>query len=50
VQISGYHSDNGVFKAEFEGRTLKGQGIKFSGVGTKWQNGVAENTGQDLLT
>jgi hypothetical protein len=34
VQISGYHSDNGVQSRRIHERTPpKGQGIKFSGVG-----------------
>jgi hypothetical protein len=36
--------DNGVSSRRIhEGTPPKGQGIKFSGVGAKWQNGVAEN-------
>ena len=45
VNASGYHTDNGVFKSAAFTQELATnyQSIKFSGVGAKWQNGVAEN-------
>ena len=44
VVIDSYHTDNGIFKSK---RFLQeiydnSQSIRFSGVGAKWQNGVAE--------
>ena len=44
VTIDSYHTDNGVFKAQafMEEITNNAQGIRFSGVGAKWQNGAAE--------
>ncbi len=40
-----YHTDNGVYKSHEFLKELhqKGQGIKFSGVSTQFQNGVAES-------
>ena len=45
VSVDGYHTDNGVFKSHAFTRELAQnyQKIRFSGVGAKWQNGVAEN-------
>ena len=45
TRIQGYHTDNGVFKAADFLKEIaeKKQTIRFSGVGAKWQNGVAEN-------
>ena len=44
VTIKHYHADNGVFKSkEFKMDIQKNnQKISYSGVGAKWQNGVAE--------
>jgi hypothetical protein len=44
VKIKAYHSDNGVFSSkEFKSHcTSLGQDLTFSGVGAKFQNGVAE--------
>ncbi len=46
VTIRHYSSDNGVFRAEEFGRSLKekGQTIRHSGVGGHHQNGPAENS------
>ena len=45
VKIKSYHSDNGVFNSkEFKDHCTKlDQKLTFSGVGAKFQNGVAEN-------
>lgn len=45
VVVKSYHSDNGIFNSkEFKEHCLKlNQTISFSGVGAKFQNGVAEN-------
>ena len=45
VIIKSYHSDNGVYKSNDYMKALQDhhQPIRFSGVGAKWQNGVAEN-------
>ena len=44
--IQNYHTDNGVFQSrDFMNEiAASDQAIKFSGVGAKWQNGVAENS------
>jgi hypothetical protein len=46
VKIKKYHSDNGVFSSkEFKDHcTSLGQDLTFSGVGAKFQNGVAERS------
>ena len=45
VSVKAYHSDNGIFTAkDFVGELMEqGQGIRYSGVGAKHQNGQAEN-------
>ena len=45
VHVKKYHTDNGIFKdSEFEEALLEvDQTIQFSGVGAKFQNGVAES-------
>ena len=45
VTIQEYHTDNGIYqsKAFKEALEENSQAIRFSGVGAKWQNGVAEN-------
>ena len=44
VSIDSYHTDNGIFKSAryVESLHAHGQSIRYSGVGPKWQNGVAE--------
>lgn len=44
VQVDKYHTDNGVFKSQrfVQEITNNVQSIRYSGVGAKWQNGVAE--------
>ena len=44
VVVDSYHTDNGVYKSQAftEELTNGHQSIRFSGVGAKWQNGVAE--------
>ena len=44
--VKDYHTDNGVFKSqEFMNElSTNGQNIRFSAVGAKWMNGVAENS------
>jgi len=44
VSIESYHTDNGTFKSQrFIQEIVRDvQSIRFSGVGAKWQNGVAE--------
>ena len=44
VAVQSYHTDNGIYKSKAftEELTTKYQSIRFSGVGAKWQNGVAE--------
>lgn len=50
VQIKSYHSDNGVFRSdEFKDHCASlGQKTSFSGVGAKFQNGVAERNMQTV--
>ena len=45
VSVESYHTDNGVYKSAAFTQEIASnfQKIKFSGVGAKWQNGVAEN-------
>jgi hypothetical protein len=45
VIIQEYHTDNGVYRSEAFHKALveNHQAIRHSGVGAKWQNGVAEN-------
>ena len=52
VTVDGYHTDNGVFKSHAFTRELAEnfQTIRFSGVGAKWQNGVAENAIKIVVT
>ena len=52
VTIDSYHTDNGIFKSQAFTRELheKYQSIRFSGVGAKWQNGVAENCIRIVVT
>ena len=42
--MEAYHTDNGVYKSQAFSKALQDnyQSIRFSGVGAKWQNGVAE--------
>ena len=44
VEIDSDHTDNGIYKSKAftEELALRYQSIRFSGVGAKWQNGVAE--------
>ena len=44
VTVDSYHTDNGVYKSKAftEELATNYQSIRFSGVGAKWQNGVAE--------
>ena len=44
VQVKEYHTDNGIFKSQAYVKEIieKQQKIRYSGVGAKWQNGVAE--------
>ena len=44
VVVDSCHTDNGVYKSQAftEELTNNHQSIRFSGVGAKWQNGVAE--------
>ena len=44
VSIDEYHTDNGIFKSKDFMAEIRNndQGIRFSGVGAKWQNGAAE--------
>ena len=52
VSIKNYHSDNGVYTAKEYMKELasKGQGIKHSGVGAKWQNSYGENAVKLVVT
>ena len=45
VVVDSYHTDNGIFKSKAYVKHLvdNHQSIRYSGVGAKWQNGVAEN-------
>jgi len=45
VSIQEYHTDNGVYQSSAFQEALREnyQTIRYSGVGAKWQNGVAEN-------
>ena len=45
VTVDAYHTDNGIFKSQAFTKEIASnyQQIRFSGVGAKWQNGVAEN-------
>ena len=45
VTIDSYHTDNGIYSSTAFTQEIAAnyQKIKFSGVGAKWQNGVAEN-------
>ena len=45
VSIESYHTDNGIYSSAAFTQEIAAnyQKIKFSGVGAKWQNGVAEN-------
>ena len=45
VAVKEYHTNNGVYKSSAFQDALQqdGQSICFSGVGAKWQNGIAEN-------
>ena len=44
VVVQAYHTDNGIYKSQAFAKALQDnyQSIRFSGVGAKWQNGVAE--------
>jgi len=44
VSVNSYHADNGIFKSKrFVHEIMKNsQSIRYSGVGSKWQNGVSE--------
>ena len=44
VSVSQYHADNGIYnsKAYVQDLLDNHQDIRYSGVGAKWQNGVAE--------
>lgn len=44
ITVNAYHTDNGVFKSQRFVHEIhtNAQSIRFSGVGAKWQNGVAE--------
>ena len=44
VKVESYHTDNGIYKSQAftEELSTNYQQIRFSGVGAKWQNGVAE--------
>ena len=46
VSVSQYHADNGIYnsKAYVQDLIDNQQDIRYSGVGAKWQNGVAEGT------
>ena len=45
VNINAYHTDNGIFKSKAFVHHIASnyQDIRYSGVGAKWQNGVAES-------
>jgi len=45
VDIKSYHTDNGIFKSKHFVREIltNAKTIRYSGVGAKWQNGVAES-------
>ena len=52
IDISSYHTDNGIFNSQ---RFIKEiadnhQSIRYSGVGAKWQNGVAEGAIRILVS
>ena len=44
MKIDSYQTDNGIFKSQRYVEAIKQeeQTIRYSGVGAKWQNGVAE--------
>ena len=52
VQIDSYHTDNGVYKSQAFTQEIidKEQKLRFSGVGAKWQNGVAEGAIKIVVT
>jgi len=52
VTVKAYQTDNGVYKSMDFMRELadNAQAIRFSGVGAKWQNGIAENAIKIITT
>jgi hypothetical protein len=52
VSIESYHTDNGTFKSQqfVQEIATNSQSICFSGVGTKWQNDVAEGGIQIIVS
>ena len=52
VTIDSYHTDNGIYKSKAftEELAQNYQSIRFSGVGAKWQNGVAEGAIQIIVS
>jgi hypothetical protein len=52
ITVDAYHTDNGVFKSQLFVHEIhtNAQSIRFSGVGAKWQNDVAEGAIRIIVT